>query len=393
MSEYSAIKGKGFTFLALLWFLWFSVMVVRMITGPILPLIEDEFFVKHAQATSIVSVFALGAAISTFASGMLAGRIGYKRFVLSSLGASVAVFLFIPHVKTFFQLTMLFSLLGFVWGSYFPCVIPIVTSHFAPSIWGRVLAIQDSGANIAALASPLLATLMLKFISWRQFFYVFAAAYIVAGAVFYLLAKEVKVGKRLTGSFRDLVRGRAVWVMAAMWVCAAGAFWGVYQVTPLYFTKELLLETRFANTIFGISRLGGVCFGIIMGFVVERFNLKKSMFIVMVLAGLFTVFIGHRNLTVVVTAMVLQGTAIAGFFAIGLMVISKAFKMEERGLASGLITTMGSILGSGLLPYLFGLAGDHISFRFGMLAFGGVVILASGLIYFLPEEQKDRNNI
>ena len=33
--------------------------------------------------------------------------------------------------------------------------------------------------------------------------------------------------------------------------------------------------------------------------------------------------------------------------------------------------------------HLFGLAGDHLSFRFGMLVFGASVILLSGLVYFL----------
>jgi MFS family permease len=393
MTSYSAIKGKGLAFLALLWFLWFSVMVVRMILGPILPMVEDEFAVHHAQATSLVSLFALGAAISTFLSGVFGGKIGYKKFVLLGLGASVVMFFFIPHVRTFSQFRTLLAILGFVWGTYFPCVIPIVTSHFAPSIWGRTLALQDSGATTSALASPLLAALMLNFISWRQFFYVFAASYVLAGAVFLLLANEVKVEKKLTGSFNTLVRTRTVWIMAAMWMCASGAFWGVYQVTPLYFTKELMLDPHYANTIFGFSRLGGVCFGITMGFIVDRFNLKKSMFVVMFLTGLFTIFIGYKSLTVIKIAMFLQGTAITGFFAIGLMVISRAFTLEERGMAAGLVTTVGSVLGSSLLPYLFGLAGDHLSFRFAMLIFGVVVVLASSLVYFLPDNRKGQGNV
>ena len=204
MPSYSAIKGKGLAFLSLLWSLWFGLMVVRMIIGPILPLIEDEFLVRHAKATALVSLYGLGGAISTFASGVFAGRIGYKRFILACLAASVMVFLLIPHVRTFSQLAALLFVLGFVWGTYFPCVIPIITSHFAPSVWGRALAIQDSGASLSALAAPLLAILMLKFASWRQFFYVFAAAYAVSGAAFLFFAKEVKVEQRLTGPLESV---------------------------------------------------------------------------------------------------------------------------------------------------------------------------------------------
>ena len=61
---------------------------------------------------------------------------GYERFILRCLAASVMMFLFIPHLRTFTQLAVLLFVLGFVWGIYFPCVIPIATSHFAPSVGG-----------------------------------------------------------------------------------------------------------------------------------------------------------------------------------------------------------------------------------------------------------------
>ena len=383
MSSYSGIRGKAFAFLLLLWSLWFLVMVVRMIVGPLLPLIEDEFVIRHAKATVLVSLFALGGATSTFASGIVSGKIGYKKSILICLTASVVLFLLIPHAQAFAQLAVLLFVLGVVWGIYFPCVIPIVTSHYAPPVWGRALAIQDSGASLSALAAPLLAIVMLRFISWRQFFYVFAGAYVVAGLMFLFFAKEVKVERRLAASVRDLLMSRSVWILGIMWALASGAFWGVYQVTPLYFTKELSLSAEYANTIFGVSRIGGVICGIIMGFVVDRFPLKTTMFIVLCLTGVFTMLIGHPNLTIVETAMFLQGTLIMGFFPVGLMAISRTFSMEERSMAAGLTTTIGAAFGSVLLPLLFGLAGDHLSFRFGMVAFGASVVLGSGLALFL----------
>ncbi len=391
MSSYSGIRGRAFAFLFLLWSLWFLVMVVRMIVGPILPLIEDEFVVRHAKATVLVSLFSLGGATSTFASGIFSGKIGYKKSILICLAASVVIFLLIPHTQTFLQLAVLLFVLGVAWGIYFPCVIPIVTSHYAPSVWGRALAIQDSGASLSALGAPLLAAVMLRFISWRQFFYAFAGAYIVAGLVLVFFAKEVKVERRLAASIRNLFISRSVWIMGIIWALASGAFWAVYQVTPLYITKELSLNAEYANTIIGLSRIGGVIFGIIMGFVVDRFPLRITMFIVLCLTGVSTMLIGHPNLAIVETAMFVQGTLIMGFFPVGLMAISRIFSMEERSMAAGLSTTIGAAFGSVLLPFLFGLAGDHLSFRFGMVTFGAVVVLGSGLAYSLkvPRQREE----
>jgi len=383
MSGYPAIRGRGLAFLSLLFSLWFVLMLVRMIVGPILPLIEDDFLVRHAKATMLVSLFAFGGMSSTFASGVFAGRIGYRRFVVACLAAQAVVFLMIPHARTFFQLAVLIFVLGFVWATYFPCIVPIVTNHFTPSIWTRALAIQDSGASLSAIASPLLVTLMLNFLTWRQLFYVFAAAYLPLAVLFLFAAKEVKVEQRVTVSLGNLLKGRAIWILSVMWICASGAFWGIYQVIPLYFTKELSFELRYANTVFGLSRIGGFACAIAMGFVADRLDLKRLMFTLLCLARLFTVFMGHTNVLVVEIAMTLQGTVIMGFFAVGLMVISRTFRPEQRGMAAGFMTMTAAILGSGLLPYLFGLCGDHLSFRFGIALFGVIVFLTSGLLHFL----------
>ena len=45
-------------------------------------------------------------------------------------------------------------------------------------------------------------------------------------------------------------------------------------------------------------------------------------------------------------------------------------------------------VGWGVTPYLLGLAGDHISFRFGIMVLGILVMLSSGLVYLLKEIQE-----
>ncbi|MGD0660797.1 MAG: MFS transporter [Syntrophorhabdales bacterium] len=383
MPGYSSIRGSGFAFLLLLWSLWFLIMLVRTILGPLLPLIEDEFVISHAKATSLVMVTSLGASTSLFASGVFSGRFGYKKSILLYLAVSMVVFLLIPHARAFSQIAALFFVFGMVTGAYFPCVIPIVTEHYAPSAWGRALAIQDTGASLSVFAGPLLVSLLAKFLSWRQFFTVFAAAYVTSGVLFLLFSKEVRVESRLRSYVGGMLKRRSLWVLAVIWTFGTGAFMAVYQVTPLYLTKELSLSIEHANAVLSLSRLGGVAFGVIMGFLVDRFDLKRSMFMVLCMTGLFTMLMGHANITIVQVGLFLQGTTIMGFYATGLMALSRMFSMEERSVAAGVVSTVSGVFGSALVPYLFGIAGDHISFRFGMVVFGALVALASVLVYFL----------
>ena len=53
MERRFGLKGKGLLFLLVFWFFWFSNMTVRVSFAPVLPLIEDEFLVTHARASSI----------------------------------------------------------------------------------------------------------------------------------------------------------------------------------------------------------------------------------------------------------------------------------------------------------------------------------------------------
>ncbi len=383
MSGYAALRGKGFAFLLLLWSLWFLIMAVRTILGPILPFIEDEFVINHAKAASLVSLLALGQATTLFVSGIFAGRLGYKRSIILCMTVSVAVFLLIPHARTFSQVAALLFVLGMATGTYFPCVVPVVTAHFSPSVWGRALAIQDTGASLAAFGVPLLTILLARFLVWEQFYYVFAAAYAVSGLLFLLFSEEVKVEKKLKSYLGNLLKQRNLWILAVIWTFATGAFMAVSQVTPLYLTKELSFSVARANAVFGFSRLGGVAFGPIMGFIVDRFDVKKSMLLVLCATGIFTMLIGQHNLVVVQIALFLQGASIMGFFAAGLMAMSRMFRMEERSVAAGFSSTVSGVFGAALLPYLFGLAGDHISFKFAMVVFGALVVLSGGLVYCL----------
>jgi hypothetical protein len=54
-------------------------------------------------------------------------------------------------------------------------------------------------------------------------------------------------------------------------------------------------------------------------------------------------------------------------------------------MATGLILTFSVMAGSGLIPYLLGLSGDLIGFRFGIVLLGILVTLSSSLLFYLKE--------
>ena len=158
---------------------------------------------------------------------------------------------------------------------------------------------------------------------------------------------------------------------------------GVYSIIPLYLTKELGFDVSHANWIFGWSRIGGVIVSVSTGFVLDRFSLKKVNFFLLLITGVLTVFLAARDVEVVETALFLQAAVSLAFFPVGLVAISRLFSDKQRSMATGFVLTVGVAFGIGVVPYLLGVAGDLLSFRFGISLLGMCVIASSGLAWCL----------
>jgi NNP family nitrate/nitrite transporter-like MFS transporter len=381
VEHHNTLKGKAFLFLLFLWYLWFINFTVRAIFAPILPLIEDEFVISHAKATSIFIFQSIGFAVSVLLSGFYSGRFGYKKTILSSLLISSLAFFLIPFVKIFLVFYVFAFVLGFATGLYLPAAISLITEYFSEKDWGKSIAIHDSAASIAIFGTPLIAIFLLHFFKWRGIFEVFVVVFLASAVVFIFISKEVKV--RYSGTkapFGELIRKRSLWTIGVVGLFGAGANMGIYQITPLYLTKELLLSIDYANTILGISRFGGIGVAILCGFLADKISLRKIMFIMMLVTGILTVLIGVAPVKFVVIVFLLQTLFVTGIFPLSFVLIARTFGRETRGMATSLVLTVATVFGSGVMSYLLGLSGDLISFRFGISILGIFVILSSLLL-------------
>jgi NNP family nitrate/nitrite transporter-like MFS transporter len=365
--------------------MWFLNFVGRTMFTPVLPLIEDEFQISHARASSIFLFLSLGFGASLFFSGFLSGIFGYKKSIVGSFIALAVVFFCISFVKVFSTLYVFSLVIGMASGVYLPAAIPLITSCYSEKVWGKAIAIHDSAASIAVFGIPIIALFLIRFLDWRGVFTVFGVVFLIAAMVFYFFFDELKVGKLNRTELGSLIRRKSLWVMSSLWIIAASTTMGVYFIVPLYLTKELSLDISYANTIFGISRLGGFFVAVSSGFVISRLNLQKIMAFILIISGVFTVFLAVAGLKLVGIALFLQASVIYGFFPAGFVAISKIFDLNLRAIATGFILGCAAIVGWGVTPFLLGLSGDYLSFRFGILMLGVTTILSSGLVFLVRE--------
>lgn len=385
MAQYTELRGKALLFLLCLWFLWFINFTLRMVFAPILPIVEDEFVVSHAQAGGIFVFLSTGYSVAVMISGLFSGTFGLKRSIFFALLFLSLISFTIPFVHTFWLLYVFAFFIGLAIGFYLPSAMPLMTEYYSENNWGKVIAIHDTGASTAIFSVPFIALFILRFFSWRGIFMVYGFVFLAAALVFFFSCSEVKLNDPPKRIFKNIVRIGSLWLMVIIWTFGAGANQGVYAIIPLYLTKELGVTIGYANTILGISRLGAIGVAVSCGFLIDRFNLRIVMFLVLLITGILTVFIGLVSARLIGIFLFFQAFCVTAFFPVGLVAIAKTFSREMRSLATGIILALSVASGAGLIPYLLGVAGDLQSFGLGIAIFGIFVSLSSLLVFHIKE--------
>ena len=360
-------------------------MSARTIFSPILPLIEDEFMVRHARASSIFIFPSLGYAISVFFTGFYSGRFGYRKAITFSFAIASLVLFLISFVKVFSAFYVLAFILGLALGIYLPAAIPFITEHFAENRWSKSIAIHDSAAPISIFCTPFIILFILHIRTWRGVFEVYAAAFLMSALIFYLISDEVEIASSQKIRLSHLFKIQSLWTSSILWIVATGANLGLYLILPLYLTKELSLSIEYANSILGTSRLGGIGVAILCSFLIDKFNLKRILFLIFLLSSIFTFLTGVAPVNFIGFCLFFQAFFVTGFFPVGLVAITKTFNKEERSMAIGIILACSLAFGGGSVPYLLGVAGDLLSFRFGISILGILVGLSSLLTLSMKE--------
>ena len=327
----------------------------------------------------------MGYAISVCFAGFYSGRFGYKKSIALSLIMSSFVLFLTSFVKIFSAFYICSFILGFATGIYLPAVIPLITEYFIENNRGKSIVIHDSAASISIFSTPFIILFVLQYYTWRGVFDVFAVFFLISAIIFYSITDESKIRHSQKISLGNLLKTQSLWTTIILWVFAAGANLGLYLIVPLYLTKELSLSVGYANSILGTSRLGGIGVAVLCGFLVDRFSLRKLIFAMLFLSGLFTVLTGVVPVRFVGFSLFFQAIFVTGFFPLGLVAITKMFSSEMRSMATGITLAFMIIFGGGLVPYLLGFSGDLLSFRFGISLLGILVSLSSLLIFSLKD--------
>jgi NNP family nitrate/nitrite transporter-like MFS transporter len=372
--------------LVIFWSLWFLNFCVRMSFSPLLPIIEGEFAITHAVAGGLFSFMAVGGTISFFMSGWIAKHIGYKRSILFGYIALALVSLCLKYAHTYYLFAGCAFLIGFTAGIYFPCVVPLLTSIVSRVNWGKAIAFHETAPSFSFLAVPILVALTIRLLHWQSFYVILSDVCALCIILFWFFAPDPRPQKEKKSSYATVLRRPDFWIIAILWIMAAMATAGIYTIIPLFLVTEKGMQVETANTIFGISRIGGVFATILVGFLIDRFAIKKILFAVLFITGLSTVGMALAQvLWLLVGMLVIQGTVGVVFFPAVVTAISSITSPEERTPFIGTAMAISSLFCFGFVPAGLGAVADKWNFQIGIFAMGVLIILSCALIRKLKE--------
>ena len=370
------------------WGLWFLNFSTRAVFSPVLPLIEDTLSLSHGEAGGLFTSLGIGYSLTLLIAGRFASVWGYKRTVVAGNIGVGLVFLLLQWAESYFAFHMLFFLLGVATGTYLPSIMPIITETYPPRNWGKAIGFHDSAASLSVFFIPIFVALGHRLFPWKILLLVLGIASLLLPIYFWKISIEPKgEASQQKSRILDLFKRRTTWIIGFVWIFAAGSALGLYSILPLYLIRERGIDFHFANTLFGISRVGGVFVSILSGFLIDRYGYRTMLMLSLVTTGLSTIGLSlSSTLPMILVTLILQATLSLTFFPAGLAALSNLTPLSERSMAIGVAVSIGVIFGMGGAPFVLGLIADSYSFQVGIIWLGILTTLSSLAVSLLGKE-------
>jgi NNP family nitrate/nitrite transporter-like MFS transporter len=361
--------------------IFFFNFVSRITPAPLIPRIEKELNLSHADAGTLFFMISLGYFITLIGSGFVSSRFNHKRTIAianTALGLALIVTSFCTGSWT---LRLGLFAVGMAAGLYLPSAITTLTALIPSRHWGKALAIHDIAPNLSFVAAPLICEVVMVWFSWRVVFLLIGFGALMMSPVFVVYGGggEFRGEAPNFSSFRQLVGNLSVWVMVILFGLGVISTMGIYTMLPLYLVTEHGMDVNLANTLIALSRIPCIIIVFFGGWATDRIGPRRTLKIVLLITGLMTFFLGIASRSLISYIVFLQPLLAVCFFPAGFAAMSHIVPAKLRNIAVSLIIPLAIVIGGGLAPVFIGFIGDLGSFGVAIMICGGLITAGSFL--------------
>jgi NNP family nitrate/nitrite transporter-like MFS transporter len=375
-------------FLAWLFFLGF---VTRVLFAPLMPAIETDLRISHSQAGSLFLMISIGYLLAPLCSGLISSKISHRGALKLSAWAIGFTLLPFVFVKALWAIRLLLVVIGLAAGIHLPSAIATITAEVRKSDWGKALSVHQCAPPLSFVMAPLVATLLLHWMSWR---------YVLVCWALLALASAIVYGYRgqggdfpgqlpLPGNVKQIISKPSFWIMVLLFAMAMGGNAGIYSMLPLFFVNERGYDLALANTMIGLSQISGVVMVFLAGWITDKIGQKPAMMITLLATAVLTVLLGFVTGRALVVVLFLQPAVLSSFFPAAFAAMSRIAPPSMRSVTNALGPPLAFLIGGGIFPSLIGHMGETYTFSMGIVAVGCSMAVGPFLLIFLKLGQYD----
>jgi NNP family nitrate/nitrite transporter-like MFS transporter len=372
--------------------IFFLNFISRIMLAPLIPEIEKNYNLSHADAGALFFLISMGYFISITGSGFISARLNHKRTIILANTALGLALIGTAVCREVWLLRLGLFIVGMAAGLYLPSAISTITGMISSQHWGKALAIHDIAPILSFIAAPLIAEAIMVRFSWRMAFVLFGLAALIVSPIFARFGRAGEFFGEAPGflSFRELFAKPSFWVMVFLFSLGICSTLGVYTMLPLYLVTEHAIDRNLANTLIALSRLSGLIMAFAGGWATDRFGPKVTLKIVFLITGIMTVVLGIAPAPFIPVVVFLQPFVAVCFFPAGFAALSFIVPPKSRNIAVSLTVPLAFLVGGGLVPIFIGIIGDIRSFALGILICG--VLITAGAIFTGSLKFHDQEN-
>jgi NNP family nitrate/nitrite transporter-like MFS transporter len=369
--------------IVMLTFIFFLNFMGRMIFSPLLPNIEADLGINHAQAGTFFFFMACGYFISLAGSAFVSSIIQHRCLIVFSamvLGLTLPGISFCHDLKA---VRVGLFIVGLVTGLYLPSAIATLTAGIPPHRWGKAIAIHELAPNLVFILAPILSEIFLQWFSWRGVVSLMGGISLLLGIIFMWKVKDGAFRGDPPGweTVRRIQSDSAFWIMIVLFSLGASGTLGIYAMLPLYLVDVHEMDQTWVNTFFALSRVGSLVTALIGGWAADRFGIRQTLALTLSLSGMLTILLGMGSASWIVACMFLQPLPAVAFFPAAFASLASIGPSGTRNIVISLTVPIAFLMGGGVVPMLIGIMGHAGYFPAGFWL-TGMMMLAGGMFAF-----------
>jgi len=361
--------------------IFFLNFIARIMLAPLMPTIEMDLGIGHAEAGSLFLLISLGYFTSLIGSGFFSSQFTHRKTIIFSSMFLGITLLAVSFSDTLWEIRIGCIIVGLAAGLYLPSGISALTSLVRSEDWGKAIAIHELAPNISFLAAPLISEALLVWFTWRNILALLGLASLFVGLTFALFGKggDFPGESPSPSNVKSLLREPSFWIMIVFFSLGISGALGIYTMLPLYLVSQRGMTQSWANYLVALSRVSGLGVAFLSGMVTDKLGPKVALGSVLLFTGFLSLLLGIVPGSWIVLIVFLQPLIAVCFFPPGFAALSRIGPPHVRNISVSLTVPFGFLMGGGAIPAGIGLLGDKVSFDLG-IALVGIIIMGGFIL-------------